>query len=133
MNKLADGSLHVEFGLPGRNKRGRLLALGHFDTVWPVGTLKTMPFRRSRDRLWGPGAFDMKGGIAFFLFAMRALADLGIPVKRRVLLRSGDVVVLGGAARLAYHGIDRIHAGTSTLIAEGGRINLTLRRVRAAA
>jgi alkylated DNA repair protein (DNA oxidative demethylase) len=53
--------------------------------------------------------------------------------KRRVLLRSGDVVVLGGAARLAYHGIDRIHAGTSTLIAEGGRINLTLRRVRAAA
>lgn len=51
--------------------------------------------------------------------------------KRRLLLRSGDVVVLGGAARLAYHGIDRIHAGTSSLIAEGGRINLTLRRVRA--
>ena len=40
--------------------------------------------------------------------------------------------VLGGAARLAYHGIDRIHAGTSPLLAEGGRINLTLRRVRAA-
>jgi alkylated DNA repair protein (DNA oxidative demethylase) len=51
--------------------------------------------------------------------------------KRRLLLRSCDVVVLGGAARLAYHGIDRIHVGTSSLIAEGGRINLTLRRVRA--
>jgi DNA oxidative demethylase len=49
--------------------------------------------------------------------------------KRRMLLRSGDVVVLGGAARLAYHGIDRVHAGTSDLLAEGGRFNLTLRRV----
>lgn len=52
--------------------------------------------------------------------------------KERIVLRSGDVVVLGGAARLAYHGIDRVHPGTSPLLAEGGRINLTLRRVRAA-
>jgi alkylated DNA repair protein (DNA oxidative demethylase) len=48
-------------------------------------------------------------------------------------LESGDVVVLGGASRLAFHGVDRIYAGTSTLLkdwfAEGGRINLTLRRV----
>jgi DNA oxidative demethylase len=49
--------------------------------------------------------------------------------KLRLVLKSGDVFVLGGPARLAYHGIDRIHAGTSTLLAEGGRINLTLRRV----
>ena len=49
--------------------------------------------------------------------------------KQRLTLRSGDVVVLGGAARLAYHGIDRILPGTSTLLAEGGRLNLTLRRV----
>jgi DNA oxidative demethylase len=49
--------------------------------------------------------------------------------KQRVLLKSGDVVVLGGEARLAYHGIDRILPGTSTLLAEGGRLNLTLRRV----
>lgn len=49
--------------------------------------------------------------------------------KQRITLRSGDVVVLGGAARLAYHGIDRILPGTSTLIEEGGRFNLTLRRV----
>jgi alkylated DNA repair protein (DNA oxidative demethylase) len=47
----------------------------------------------------------------------------------RLLLRSGDIVVLGGAARLAYHGIDRIKSGTSALLAEGGRFNLTLRRV----
>jgi DNA oxidative demethylase len=44
-------------------------------------------------------------------------------------LKSGDVVVLGGRDRLAYHGIDRILPGTSELLAEGGRINLTLRRV----
>jgi DNA oxidative demethylase len=44
-------------------------------------------------------------------------------------LTSGDAVVLGGSARLAFHGVDRIIAGTSTLLPEGGRINLTLRRV----
>jgi DNA oxidative demethylase len=49
--------------------------------------------------------------------------------KQRLRLKSGDVVVLGGAARMSYHGVDRIHAGTSDLLAEGGRINLTLRRV----
>jgi DNA oxidative demethylase len=47
----------------------------------------------------------------------------------RVLLESGDVVVMGGAARLAYHGIDRIRFGASRLLPEGGRINLTLRVV----
>jgi alkylated DNA repair protein (DNA oxidative demethylase) len=44
-------------------------------------------------------------------------------------LSSGDVVVLGGASRLAFHGVDRIHPGTSTLLKGEGRINLTLRRV----
>lgn len=44
-------------------------------------------------------------------------------------LRSGDVVVMGGAARLIYHGVDRIKPGTSTLLPKGGRINLTLRVV----
>ncbi len=46
-----------------------------------------------------------------------------------VRLASGDVVVLGGQARHAYHGIDRIHPGTSRLAPGGGRINLTMRRV----
>jgi len=44
-------------------------------------------------------------------------------------LASGDVLVLAGPARLAHHGIDRILPGTSTLLADGGRLNLTLRRV----
>ena len=46
-----------------------------------------------------------------------------------VRLSSGDVVVMGGASRLCYHGIDRVLTGTSTLLKDGGRINLTLRRV----
>jgi alkylated DNA repair protein (DNA oxidative demethylase) len=50
-------------------------------------------------------------------------------VKTRMVLKSGDVVVLGGEARLAYHGIDRIVPGTSDVVPWGGRINLTLRRV----
>jgi alkylated DNA repair protein (DNA oxidative demethylase) len=48
---------------------------------------------------------------------------------RSFRLNSGDVLVLGGDARLAFHGVDRIYPGTSTLLAQGGRINLTMRRV----
>ncbi len=48
---------------------------------------------------------------------------------RSFKLSSGDVLVLGGAARLAFHGIDRVIPGTSRLVPGGGRINLTLRRV----
>jgi alkylated DNA repair protein (DNA oxidative demethylase) len=47
-------------------------------------------------------------------------------------LRSGDVVLLGGESRLVFHGVDRIYPGTSTLLKNGGRINLTLRRVTTA-
>lgn len=46
-----------------------------------------------------------------------------------LILSSGDVVVLGGEARRCYHGVDRIYPGTSTLVPDGGRLNLTMRRV----
>ena len=48
---------------------------------------------------------------------------------RSFRLASGDALVLGGTDRLAFHGVDRLIAGTSTLLPEGGRINLTMRRV----
>src|SRR6185369_3562057 len=57
------------------------------DTVYPLGTLAKMPFRVAEGRLWGPGVLDMKGGIAFFVYAMRVLRELDIPVKRKVLLQ----------------------------------------------
>jgi alkylated DNA repair protein (DNA oxidative demethylase) len=44
-------------------------------------------------------------------------------------LKSGDVVVLGGEGRLCFHGVDRVYSSTSALLKNGGRINLTLRRV----
>ena len=46
-----------------------------------------------------------------------------------IRLQSGDVVVMGGDSRLCFHGIDRVVPGTSALLKDGGRINLTLRRV----
>lgn len=55
-------------------QRGILL-LGHFDTVWPVGTLERMPLEEKSGRLQGPGIFDMKGGIAVSMLAMRALHE----------------------------------------------------------
>jgi glutamate carboxypeptidase len=81
-----------EFLLPGRERPGfqkqsQILALGHSDTVWPLGTLSTMPFRRSRGRLFGPGVFDMKSGLALFITAMRILRDLDVRVGRRVVLQ----------------------------------------------
>jgi alkylated DNA repair protein (DNA oxidative demethylase) len=62
-----------------------------------------------------------------------ALFRIGVSARRgptqSVPLSSGDVVMFGGPARLAYHGIDRIRGGSSSLVPGGGRINLTLRRV----
>lgn len=79
--------LLCEMTLPGRQKSGRILALGHSDTVWPLGTLAAMPFRESDGRLWGPGVLDMKSGIAFFIFAVHALRELDVPVASKVLLQ----------------------------------------------
>jgi glutamate carboxypeptidase len=79
--------LVAEIDLPGRRKSGQILALGHGDTVWPIGTLRTMPFREADGRLWGPGVLDMKAGIAFFIYAVRALRDLDIPAPSKVVLQ----------------------------------------------
>jgi glutamate carboxypeptidase len=79
-----------EFDLPGparKSNEGIILALGHSDTVWPMGTLARMPFRREKGRLWGPGVLDMKSGLVFFIYAMRALRELNLPVRRRVVLQ----------------------------------------------
>jgi DNA oxidative demethylase len=51
---------------------------------------------------------------------------------RSLRLESGDALIIGGASRLCFHGVDRLYAGTSTLLPKGGRINLTLRRVNPA-
>ena len=78
--------LQCEFDLPGE-KDGQVLVLGHSDTVHPLGSLTGMPFREAGGRLWGPGVLDMKAGIAFTIFAARALRELDLPVRRRMLLQ----------------------------------------------
>jgi len=81
--------LRCEFNLPAALQKsgGQVLALGHSDTVWPIGTLTAMPYREAEGRVWGPGALDMKAGLAFFVTAMRALRDLDKVVSRRVVLQ----------------------------------------------
>lgn len=68
------------FARPCRRERGRAvqLLLGHCDTVWPLGTLKTMPLVVSDGRLKGPGVYDMKAGLTQAIFALRALDELSL-------------------------------------------------------
>ena len=77
----------AEISLPGKKKSGQILALGHSDTVWPLGTLRSMPVKQSEGRLWGPGVYDMKAGLAFLIFATRILREADIPVGRKLLLQ----------------------------------------------
>jgi glutamate carboxypeptidase len=81
-------NLLLDFALPGPRRKmpGRILGIGHADTVWGLGTLRSMPFRRAQGRLWGPGVLDMKAGLAFFLYAMKALRELDLPIARKVSL-----------------------------------------------
>lgn len=76
-----------EFDLSGKKAHGQILALGHSDTVWPLGTLASMPFRQKDGRLWGPGVLDMKAGIAFFIYAMRILRDLEVQAPHQVVMQ----------------------------------------------
>lgn len=67
------------------------LLLGHLDTVWPAGTIAEMPLRADGGMLYGPGVFDMKGGLVQMLFALRALAELGVePPSPPVVLINAD-------------------------------------------
>ena len=81
------------FAAPGLRERGRplQLLLGHYDTVWPVGTLRDMPFEVDDNVVRGPGVFDMKGGIVQILFALRSIATLGLePRVTPVILLNSD-------------------------------------------
>jgi glutamate carboxypeptidase len=78
-----------------RHKKGPLqLLVGHCDTVWPVGTLRQMPVRVEGDVLWGPGVFDMKGGLVQMLYALRAVQDLRLrpPADSVVVINSDEEI-----------------------------------------
>lgn len=86
---------HLQVDFAGVRSGKPVLLLGHLDTVYPTGTLGTMPCRVANGRLSGPGAFDMKSGIAFMLHAIQALREWNedrLPRPVTVLLVSDEEV-----------------------------------------
>jgi glutamate carboxypeptidase len=119
VKKFPGGHLRVEFTLPGNMKNGQILALGHSDTAWSLGTLKSMPFLERKGRLWGPGVLDMKGGLAFFIFAMRALRELEVPVSRKVVMQVNADEEVGSESSRAFTE-EAARASNAVLVLEPG-------------
>jgi glutamate carboxypeptidase len=91
--------VRVEWRPRGRSTTGQILVLGHLDTVYDTGAIARMPFRVSRGRAWGPGSFDMKGGLVIALYAMDALAAAScLPEKRIVFLWTSDEEIGSGSS-----------------------------------
>jgi glutamate carboxypeptidase len=93
----AGDHLRLEFGPAAAPGVPRLLLLGHTDTVWPIGTLATMPVERRDGVLAGPGVYDMKAGLVIGLQAVRALAAAGRLRASVCLLATSDEEI--GSAR----------------------------------
>ena len=67
------------------------ILLGHADTVWPIGTLKSMPYQIDGNTVCGPGVYDMKGGLVQFIWSLKALHVLGVkPLVTPVIFVSSD-------------------------------------------
>ena len=135
--------LELRFG-SSRSKQKPVLLLGHLDTVWPIGTLKKMPWREADGRYWGPGVLDMKAGVVMALAALRTLRELksarpvtlllnsdeevGSPISRsiteRLALESAAVLVLEPAQGLAYKtarkGVGNYHVEVTGVAAHSG-------------
>lgn len=94
----AERGAHVRAEFDGVSA-GRILVLGHCDTVWPRGTLDRMPLHERDGRLHGPGIFDMKAGIAIAMLAMRALHAGARDAPRVVMLWTTDEEVGSGTSR----------------------------------
>lgn len=87
------GSVRHIFARPAHRARdrGNQLLVGHFDTVWPIGTIDKRPFTVNGNRIRGPGVFDMKGGLAQIVLALRTIRELHLePPLTPVLLVNAD-------------------------------------------
>lgn len=94
---LPGGTRRMVFGMSGPDRKP-LLLLAHADTVWPHGTLDQMPFKVEGDRVYGPGTYDMKGGIVGAFAALRSLAG-EYPAGGVELLLTPDEEVGSGLSR----------------------------------
>jgi len=77
--------LRIEWSADATKKDGQILVLGHLDTVYPMGTIAKMPFRTANGRVWGPGTFDMKGGLVLALAAIDALRATRTETQKRIV------------------------------------------------
>lgn len=82
--------VELRFGPRVRSAEKRTMLLGHIDTVWPMGTLKSMPCRIADGRLWGPGTLDMKVGVSMGLTAVEMLAESGLLRREIVFLLNSE-------------------------------------------
>lgn len=92
--RTAGDLIRAEFG----EGASQVMVLGHLDTVWPVGQLARMPLQYAGGRLYGPGVFDMKSGIAIGLLAARALVELSPGLATRLVLLWTTDEEIGSAA-----------------------------------
>lgn len=80
------GDLHLVEYAPGASKEEpeRILVLTHLDTVWPVGKIGTMPYYVSGEKVFGPGALDMKAGVVMVLSALCTLRQLNVATRKKI-------------------------------------------------
>ena len=116
IHRAEDFADNLQINFPGREKIKPVLLLGHFDTVYPLGTLANMPCRVADGRLHGPGVLDMKSGIALMLYAIEALQTwhFGLPRPVTVLLVS-DEEVGSNSSRKITENLARESAGVLVL------------------
>jgi glutamate carboxypeptidase len=84
----AGNGLVAEFG--AQTDKPHVCFLGHFDTVFPHGTVEKRPFKIEDGKAYGPGVLDMKAGVAIQLYAARALMDAGYSDRRICVVLAGD-------------------------------------------
>jgi len=112
-------NLQVDF--PGREKKKPVLLLGHFDTVYPLGTLATMPCRVANGRLYGPGVVDMKAGIALMLAAIQSLRKDGVLPRPVTVFLVSDEEVGSYSSREITMALAKESAGVLVLEPAAGR------------
>lgn len=113
-------NLQIDF--PGAANTKPVLLLGHFDTVYPAGTLSTMPCRIDNGRLFGPGVLDMKAGVALMLFAIEALQSWHGQLPRPVtVFLVSDEEVGSYSSRKITEDLARKSAGVLVLEPAAGR------------
>jgi glutamate carboxypeptidase len=121
-------ALEARFGPKPKTGTKPILLLGHLDTVWPLGTLESMPCRLSDGRLWGPGTFDMKAGVVMALTALELLTEAELLQREVVLLLNGDEEIGSHASRPIIERIARECAAVYVLEPAQGLAYKTARK-----